>query len=90
MEHTKYLITVQAWVYVSDAREAENIAVRVAAHAEEANEDPAAPPSYIQTCIAQKAPFAALIHVPFWTGESVDEDIEAAERHEAGRRESHD
>jgi hypothetical protein len=74
-ERERFLITVQVWVWGESAVDAENMAIDVADHASEINEDPDAPGSVIQTCIAQKAPFQPLGE-QMWTGVSVEEDME--------------
>ncbi len=74
----KYLVTIQAWVHTDSASQAENIASETADYIGEANEDPGATYTEIQTCVAQKAPFRPLDPTaPFWAGACVDDDIEA-------------
>lgn len=71
----KYLVTIQGYVDADSATVAENIAAETATYLEEANENPAAEPTTIQTCVAEKAPFRPL-GAHFWTGASVEADVE--------------
>lgn len=77
MSDTRYLITIQAFVDSGSPTLAENIAVRVANYLEEANEDPDAALTEIQTCIVQKAPFT--YGLTFATGQSCEKEIERGE-----------